>query len=392
MKSNMKKIIIVNNNMQVGGVQKALYNLLWTIHDQYEVTLYLFSGTGKYMENLPPDVKVETCDSLFRYLGVSQGECRGADRVKRGVLAAITKAFGRDAVMKILLASQKRLPEHYDCAISYLHNGRASNFYGGVADFVLHKIDADRKAAFLHCDYRSSGSNYAGNNRTLTVFDVIAACSDGCRLAFESVLPELREKTVTVRNCHRFEEIRSLSEENPVRYDSGEPNVLMVARLAHEKGIARAMEACAHCRDKGMPFVLQIVGSGPMEAALRERAGELDIEDRVVFHGEQSNPYRFMKHADLLLVTSFHEAAPMVIEEARCVGLPVLTVETTSSDEMVRRNGCGWICENDQSAMNGCLLAVLSDMPALEQLQKALRNTDMDNRAAIAQFTHMIER
>lgn len=388
----MKKVIIVNNNMHLGGVQKALYNLLWTIHDRYEVTLLLFSGTGAYMDQLPPDVKVLTCSSLFRCLGVSQGETAGADRLKRGALAGLTKLLGRDAVMPLLLASQKKLPEHYDCAIAYLQNGRASNFYGGVQDFVLHRIDADRKVAFLHCDYRNCDSNYKENNRTLGRFDVIAACSDGCRRALEEVLPELAEKTVTVRNCHRFDEISALAARDPVRYEGDLPHVLMVARLAHEKGIERAMEACAWCRDAGQPFSLEIVGDGPMEAALKERAGALGLETLVHFHGAQTNPYRFMPNADLLLITSFHEAAPMVIEEARCAGLPVLTTETTSSREMVLHTGCGWICENNQKAINAGLFSVLSRRSALVQRKETLGSAVMGNTAAAAQFIEMIER
>ena len=39
----MKKLLIVNNNMQLGGVQKALISLLDEIKDQYNVTLFLFS-------------------------------------------------------------------------------------------------------------------------------------------------------------------------------------------------------------------------------------------------------------------------------------------------------------------------------------------------------------
>ena len=74
----MKKIIIVNNNMKVGGVQKSLYNLLWEIHDQYDVTLLLFKQTGVYADQLPENVKVLECRSLFRLLGVSQGECAGS--------------------------------------------------------------------------------------------------------------------------------------------------------------------------------------------------------------------------------------------------------------------------------------------------------------------------
>ena len=42
----MKKILIVNNNLDIGGIQKALINLLRGISDKYEVTLMLFSPTG----------------------------------------------------------------------------------------------------------------------------------------------------------------------------------------------------------------------------------------------------------------------------------------------------------------------------------------------------------
>ena len=47
----MKKILIVNNNLHIGGVQKALINLLWQLRGQYDVTLLLFHKGGKYLED-----------------------------------------------------------------------------------------------------------------------------------------------------------------------------------------------------------------------------------------------------------------------------------------------------------------------------------------------------
>lgn len=38
----MERILIVNNNMHIGGVQKSLLNLLTDIHGRYDVTLLLF--------------------------------------------------------------------------------------------------------------------------------------------------------------------------------------------------------------------------------------------------------------------------------------------------------------------------------------------------------------
>lgn len=199
---NMKKIIIVNNNLKVGGVQKSLCNLLWELEGKYDITLYLFSGVGAYAGQLPESVKVCTCSSLFRYLGVSQAECAGKlrDRLTRGVLAGLCRLLGKRAVLWLLLASQKRLPGEYDCAISFLHNGSSRAFYGGVNEFVLEKIRAGKKIAFLHCDYRNCGADPRETLRLYQKFDEIAACSDGCRQAFLEVFPALENRCRTVVN------------------------------------------------------------------------------------------------------------------------------------------------------------------------------------------------
>lgn len=385
----MKKIIIVNNNMKVGGVQKSLYNLLWTLDGCYDVTLLLFSSVGAYMDKLPESVKVLTCDSLFRHLGISQGE--SMEKLMRGALAAICRVFGRPTVMKLLLASQKEVPGHYDCAISFLQNGRKSNFYGGVQEFVLRRINADRKVAFLHCDYSCCGANFPENNQILKEFDTIAACSEGCREIFCQTLPELAEKSTTVRNCHRFDEIRALAEESPVAYEQDVCNVVMVSRLAHEKGIERAIAAVKHCKDSGVRVMLHIVGGGAMRSEMEELVRSNGLTDSVRFYGEQSNPYRYLANADLFLMTSFHEAAPMVIEEATCLGIPVLTTRTTSSDEMVTRRECGWVCDNTQQGIDDALLRVAKDVAALREKKVQLQSRSMDNSEAIRQFTALIE-
>ena len=387
----MKKIIIVNNNMNVGGVQKSLCNLLWALEGKYDITLVLFRRMGEYAEQIPSSIKVVECESLFRLLGISQGQCEGRDRIIRGIVAMISRCFGRPAAMRYILSSQKTLDEHYDCAISFLHNGNIKNFYGGTQEFVLHKINANKKVAFLHCDYENCGANHLMNNRLIAKFDVIAACSDGCRAAFENVLPELAHRTVTVKNFHRFDEIKRLSEENPVAYDENAIHVVMVSRLAHEKAIERGILAIANARKNGVDVKLHIVGGGPMEDMLREYARSQGVMDYVCFYGEQANPYRYMKHADLFLLTSYHEAAPMVLEEARCLGLPILTVETTSSAEMVIEQDCGWVCDNDQQALERVLHGLLADKESLRKKKLQIQSRHMSNSAARKQFDDLVE-
>ncbi|MBQ4141546.1 MAG: glycosyltransferase [Clostridia bacterium] len=386
----MKKILIVNNNMKVGGVQKSLYNLLWETDGEFDVTLCLFKKTGEYADKLPSSVKVVEARGAFRYLGISQGECKGADIIKRGFLAALCRVFGRKKTLSWMRYFQPTLDEKYDCAISFLHNGRPKAFYGGTQDFVLDCVNADKKVAFLHGDYRNCGADNPENNSDMTRFDLIAACSDGCRRAFESVLTHLKDKCITVRNFHRFDEICSMADEEPVTYDQNYVNIVMVARLSHEKGIDRALYALKSAIDLGIAARLHIVGGGGERSSLVTLAEGLNISDSVFFYGEQANPYRYMKNADMLLLCSYHEAAPMVIDEARCLGVPILTTETTSSYDMVTDMECGWVCENTQSALTDTFIRVISDKDGLESVKGRLKSKSADNSVALEQFRSLL--
>ena len=388
----MKRIVIVNNNMKVGGVQKSLYNLLWSIADRYDITLYLFCETGEYVDKLPKSVRIVPCSSLFRYLGISQEECHAqlGDRLVRGFLAALCKIFGRPFVIRLMSLSQKTLPQEYDVAISYLHNGNIKSFYGGVNEFVLTKIKAKRKIAYLHCDYCNCGANNRKNNKIYFDFDLIAACSDGCRESFLAAIPELKDKCITAPNFHRYHLIQSLAQEAPITYEPGQFNLLVVGRLAHEKAVDRAILAVDYIIKQGISVALHIVGDGNMMGSLKELVVALGIQDVVYFYGEQPNPYRFMTYADLLLLTSYHEAAPMIIDEAYSLGLPVLSVVTTSVQEMILDRGCGWVCSNAQNSIQQLLEHILRDNNTLNSARDYIRLAKPDNLTAMRQFTLLI--
>jgi glycosyltransferase involved in cell wall biosynthesis len=98
-----------------------------------------------------------------------------------------------------------------------------------------------------------------------------------------------------------------------------------------------------------------------------------------------------MKNADLFLMSSFHEAAPMVIDEALCLDLPVLTVRTTSSREMVTLRQGGWVCENTGEALTEMLIRVLSTPGELSAVRAGLAGHYENNDAAMEQFAELIE-
>lgn len=387
----MKKILIVNNNMHIGGVQKALVSLLWSIHDRYDVTLLLFWPQGPCMEELPPDVKVIQAKSAYRYLGMPGADAKGLrDRLCRSVLAAVSRIFGRTFAVGLMALTQKPL-KGYDIAVSYLHNGGSRAFYGGCSDFVLRHTDTAKKIAYLHCDYRLCGADTEENGRMYRRFDRIAACSQGCADSFLAANPDLRERVRVVPNCHRFDRIRQLADQAPVLPAADRINLVTVARLGKEKGVERALRVLAALGEERNRLHYCIIGDGIQKPLLLQIIEQEDLQDCVTLCGMQSNPYGYIRAADLLLIPSYSEAAPLVIGEAACLGTPILSMETSSAREMIEDTGFGWVCENTEEAMVEELKTLLADPKVLTEGKQRLIRTKIDNDAAVAAFERLID-
>ena len=385
----MKKIVFVINNLEVGGVQTSLLNLINEIHTFYDITVLSFYADESYKSKLPDDVKLVSLKFPLRHLGLSSKDVKSSFRYfTRAVFVILTKLIGRSRVIKLMSLFQKRL-SGFDYAISYLHEAPPKNFYGGCNEFVLNKIDATHKIAWLHCDFALNGADYEKSYRIYSRFDKIIACSEGVKKTFLSCIPKLNGKTVSLRNCNNYRKIEA-GAENPIKYDKNYFNVLTVSRLSEEKGIERMLYATRFCLDKGCKLKYHIVGSGGREGFLKEKAKELRIEDNVVFYGNKVNPYPYFCNADLFVLPSYHEAAPMVFDEASYLGVPILATETTSTTEMILDNGFGFVCENSQDALSTSLYDVISDAKKLSLIKDRMKNTSFNNLKIVEDFKKIL--
>lgn len=386
----MKKILIINNNLHIGGVQKALANLLSCIHDQYDITLALFYPEGELLREIPDDVKILPIRSAYRFLGMTKQDVDGKllQKIQRGFYAAICRLLGRNVAISLMALSQRKIAG-FDVAISYLHDGADRMFYGGCNDFVLRHTVANKKVTFLHCDYEKCGANTTANAARYKQFDIIAACSNGCRSAFMTAVPELKTKCITVRNCQDYAEIRAAAETQPVEFPNDRINIVTVARLGREKGVGRAVEAFDQLKNLPNRFHYYILGDGIERSDIEEKIKQTGLNDRITILGEQTNPYGYMKAADLLLIPSISEAAPMVIGEAASLGTPILSTETSSAREMIETCDYGWVCKNSVEGMAESLAVLLSNTEAVIEKRKALEQMKFGNDEALAQFAEL---
>jgi glycosyltransferase involved in cell wall biosynthesis len=113
----------------------------------------------------------------------------------------------------------------------------------------------------------------------------------------------------------------------PRRRAPGEKaRLLFVASLNRVKDPWTVMRAAAALRDRGIDFVLDVIGSDILDGAIQRLADELALDGHVRFHGfvPQRGLRPWMEQADLLLITSRHECGPIVSMEAALAGIPTV--------------------------------------------------------------------
>lgn len=386
----MKKLLIVNNNMHIGGVQRSLVNLLKQIEGRYDITLLLFSATGEMLSQIPAGVKVLSLHSPYRYMGMTRQDAKGmGQRLCRNTWAAMTKLFGRSVTCRVMAGLQKSLGP-FDVAISFLHSGPQKMFYGGCNEFVLERVQAERKVTFLHCDYEQIQADHEENRRLYQRFDGIGACSGGCREAFLRIMPQLAEKVMVVPNCQDHTKIRELAEKDRPQWEQERLQVLTVARFGREKGITRAIRAIGALEQNKRDLDYTVIGDGVEFQEAQEMVRELGLEGTVHLVGERENPYGAMAAADLLLIPSVSEAAPMVIGEAASLATPILTTKTSSAQEMVEQTGYGWVCDNSLEGIRAGLGRILEDPQLLSRKRAYLKTLRFDNERAVSCFEQLV--
>lgn len=382
----MKKILIANNNLQIGGIQRALINLLSEIAPEYEISLFLLAPEGPLMKELPAGVRVISGNPFVRVLGLSQEEAEREGifpMLWRAVLVALTRLF-RTRFVFPLLSCLQRIPGKYDLAISYMQNGSETCFYGGCAELVLHSADAKKKVCFLHCDFENYEGRCDYNIKTLMKFDAVAAVSDSVAERLLHVVPQLRNRVVTVHNCQNSQQILSLSKAYQAPYTEGTINLFSAARLRREKGIARMVPIFGKIRSMGIDFVWRIAGDGEDRCLVEMLIERYDLQERVFLLGNLVNPYPHLLAADALLVPSYDEAAPMVFGEAQILGTPIITTDTASAEELVGKPNQGRVLANDDKRLVHELAELLMNFHKLKFDRKPL-----DNRLAKAEFSRL---
>ncbi len=225
--------------------------------------------------------------------------------------------------------------EGYDAVISYQVTADNKSLACGASELVLNKFKSDNKILFIHSDFVSAGLNNAYVINQLEQYNKLIFVSKSCCENFVNNFDVFKSKSDYLYNFQNYDEIVRKAEKGECCAAHDGLNLISVARLSQEKAHLRTLKILQQLKSENYNFKYHIVGDGPMREQIREYILANKMDDVVVMHGNQNNPYGFIKSADLFLLLSYHEAAPMVIDECACLGTPIVTTNTLSSKELM---------------------------------------------------------
>ncbi len=135
------------------------------------------------------------------------------------------------------------------------------------------------------------------------------------------------------------------------------PIVIAIGRLTKQKDFPTLLEAFHEVIGK-VDARLIILGEGEDRENLLQRVNDLNMDERVSLPGFVENPYAFLAHSTVFVLSSRWEGLPTVLVEAMACGIPVISTDCPSGPREILKDGKygRLIPVGDPSALSSAIL------------------------------------
>jgi len=160
-------------------------------------------------------------------------------------------------------------------------------------------------------------------------------------------------RVTRIYNLVSFADIKRQAIES---YTHPRPYIVALGRLTEVKRLDLLIDAYAHSNMQNECDLL-LIGEGEMRESIESQIKSLSLNNKVILTGLQQNPFKYLRNAQLLALSSRTEAFPMVLIESLVLSCPVVATDCpTGPREIVIDGKNGLLVENDnQQALTEAL-------------------------------------
>lgn len=373
MKAKKKKIVFYTDSFNRGGTEKATLDLINNLDpNKYDLTLIQFFPYGEYRKQLKSYIHKKSIMLFKEYFSnfISWRGRRFFEKLDGKLAHKILIGDGYDIEIACGYEFPTKLISHSKCSkkISWVH-----------MDVSLDKNKVPDMT-------KEEGQEYFKN------IDKIVCVSKDCERKFNEKFG-LQDKTSVCYNVVLAEEILEKSKDKTFEFEKENINIVATGRLTKPKGFDRLLKVHNKLIDEGCKHNLYIIGEGEEYETLKQYIKETGIEDTAFLLGYKSNPYPYIKEADIFVCSSRQESFSLVVAESLILGTPVVSTLCTGPVELLNNGEYGLITENDEEALYEGLKKVICDKALREKLSaKALaRREFFDSKNSVANWEKILD-
>ena len=337
-----KKILFIYGPLGGGGAERVLIDLLANLdYSRYEVDLCLMVNQGILLPEVAGQVNIiPLWENYSLYYKIAY---------------RISVKLGNNAMFKQVL--KKKITKQYDAEISFLEG----------MPLKLHAMldSKSKKITWVHVDlfnfpYEAKqfakGEELAAYNK----MDAVICVSNDTLEAFRNRFPTCISDSRVIYNPIDMNKILRMADQGNIERD-GIFQVVSVGRLTPQKKLDRVIRLAARMKNEQKQVQFKIVGDGELKEELMALRKELGVEDMVEFTGFTGNPFLHIKNADMMLLSSAFEGFGLVVCEAMCLGVPVVSTKTAGPTEIIHNNTYGLLCDHDDEAIYQAVVTMMDN-------------------------------
>lgn len=343
MKTKTKtKILFVVPGFSLGGTTTALASMLnCKFTDDYDIDVFAITRRDYNQQPIVShDIGLNGLTTAY-YGDFSQFPTK--EKVKYLFVKLLKQFQSRSMKLENWVIEQtvKKIEQkkQYDVVVGF-QELRATQFAS--------RFKCPRKIAWIHCDYASTYGEELDELDLYRRFEKVVCVSQFTRQGFVGRYPSLAEKTVAIHNIFDAESVmeRSKLPIDDSRFDTSHFTIISLGRVHEVKRFYLIPEIAAQLKKAGLIFRWYILGSADIPDELKrltDAIRQYSVGDEVLFLGGKSNPYPYLKAANLMVTISKSEACPMIFNEAKILHVPVLSSDFGSAYEFIEQGNGGYI-------------------------------------------------
>ena len=346
-----KRLLFTAYNLEIGGIEKALINLLNEIdYNKYEVTVILEKKEGKLLDNVNKNVSVKE-------LRVSNNKFIVFRKIINGLRKIKFKLFNKNK---------------YDFSCCYATYSYSGNYLARVA--------SPNSMLYVHSNYSQLYKNDElrikefFDSRSIDKFRYITFVSNESRDDFLKIYPKYKNKTEVFNNFIDVDDILLKSKEEIKEEKPNNKLLVFVGRLDdNSKKLGRAINLVSKIDN----ITLWIIGDGQDKKLYQDLVNSKKVSDRVKFLGMKENPYPYIKLADYIILTSNYEGFPVTYLEALTLNTDIITTISVS-DDLIDISKLAYIISKDDDEMVKEVKAILKSKNKINDISfKEIQNKRM---------------